>query len=246
MEERLTKKELREKRRLEFTKQEEAQERTEKVKKIAIWAGVALLLIGSVWGLFKLANKPSLTSSQTEIVKAPPLTQEDITKGNKDAKIVLIEYSDFQCPACGYYYPIAKQLTEEYKDKILFAYRFFPLRQIHQNAMSSSQAAYAAHLQGKFWEMHDMLFESQKDWSESSDAKDIFISYAKKLNLNEEQFKKDMESDEALKVINNQYSAGAQAGINSTPTFFLNGVKIQNPQAYEAFKSLIESKLKTQ
>ncbi len=162
MEEHLTKQELREKRKLEYLKQQDAQKRSEKVKKIAIWAGVALLLVGSVVGLFKLANKPSVLSSQTEVVKAPPLTKEDITKGNREAKIILIEYSDFQCGACAYYHPLVKQLTEEYEDEILFSYRFFPLRQIHPNAMPSSQAAYAAHLQGKFWEMHDMLFENRK------------------------------------------------------------------------------------
>lgn len=243
MEERLTKQELREKCKLEYLKQQDAQKRSENVKRMAIWAGVALLLVGSVVGLFKLANKPSVLSSQTEIVKTPPISEEDITKGNKKAKMVLIEYADFQCPACGYYYSFIKQLSEEYKDKMLFAYRFFPLRQIHSNAMPSSQAAYAAHLQGKFFEMHDMLFENQKEWSDSSNAKNIFTSYAQKLGLNEEKFKKDMESNDALRVIDNQYSVGAQAGVNSTPTFFLNGELIQNPKDYASFKELIDKLL---
>lgn len=213
------------------------------MKTFAIWTGVALFLVASVWGLLKLADKPSTLGSSTQSIQAPEITESDVTRGNKKAKVVLIEYSDFQCPACAYYHSLVKQLTDKYKDRMLFAYRFFPLRQIHKNAVSSSQAAYAAHLQGKFWEMHDLLFENQTDWSDSGNAKDIFESFAKELGLNEEKFKQDMDSSETVRIINSQYSVGAQAGVNSTPTFFLNGELIQNPQSYEDFKKLIQAKL---
>ena len=109
--------------------------------------------------------------------------------------------------------------------------------------MISSLAGYAAREQNKFWEMHDMLFQTQNSWANSQKARETFIDYAKKLNLDIDKFTKDIDSGEAKNFINDTYSKGLAIGVNSTPTFFINGSKIQNPQTYNDFKSQIENEI---
>ncbi|MDO8658840.1 MAG: thioredoxin domain-containing protein [Candidatus Levybacteria bacterium] len=237
--EKLTKKEKKELRKTEYQEQLEKEQRKKLINQIGIWGGIVAVIILSVLGLIKLANTPSSTNSTITPAK---VSKTDIAIGNKNAKTVLIEYSDFQCPACAYYHPILKQLLSDFNGKILFVYRFFPL-QTHKNAMISSGAAYASSLQGKFWEMHDMIFENQNSWAESTDAQSVFVSYAEKLKLNTDKFKKDINSDSTKKFINDQAQEGINIGVNSTPTFFLNYKQIK-PQGYEDFKTLIQNELK--
>ncbi len=149
----------------------------------------------------------------------PPLTADDVSMGTQNAKVTLVEYADFQCPACGYYYPLTKQLEQDFKGKVRFVYRFFPLSS-HQFGMLSAQAAYAALLQGKFWEMHDMLFANQKDWAAATDARPIFVDYAKKLGLNMQKFQQDMDAASTTTFLNKEEQTALDAGVNSTPTFF--------------------------
>lgn len=174
-------------------------------------------------------NQPSLSVNA--------IVASDQIKGNPEAKTVLMEYSDFQCPACGAYSPIVKQIVEESKDKIVFAYRHFPLSQ-HRNAEAAALAAEAAGKQNKFWEIHDLIFEKQADWSESRNAEELFIKYAAELNLNIGQFKNDLILKEIKDKVKNDLRSGEEAGVNATPTFFLNGKKIA-PRSYEEFKQLI-------
>ncbi len=157
--------------------------------------------------------------------------------------VKIVEFSDFQCPACGAYYPILKKLTEEYGDRITFIYRHFPLRRIHRNADASAAAAEAAGLQGKFWEMHNMIFDNQKSWSEERNPDDIFAGYANAIGLDKERFLADYESEAVADRIDADYEDGLALRVNSTPTFFVNGVKIQNPRGYDAFKALIDAEL---
>ncbi|OGH37853.1 MAG: hypothetical protein A3B44_01170 [Candidatus Levybacteria bacterium RIFCSPLOWO2_01_FULL_38_21] len=187
-----------------------------------------------------MANSPQISSTSSE--KLPQVSKEDPATGNPNAKVILVEYSDFQCPACAAYHSLVKQLLSEYNGKIYFVYRYFPLA-THQNAMISAQTAYAASLQDKFWEMHDMLFQTQDSWAKSSKAREAFVDYAKKLNLDINKFKTDLESDKGKNFINDTYNKGLAIGINSTPTFFINGVKIQNPRTYDDFKKLIENEI---
>ena len=150
--------------------------------------------------------------------------------------MTLIEYSDFQCPACGSYFPVVERLLLE-NPQIRFVYRHFPLQQ-HVNAFAASQAAEAAGKQGKFWEMHETLFTNQTAWETSKTAKTIFEGYASDLGLDMEEFMNDYSSEEIKDKINADLKSGLKAGINSTPTFYLNGNKIQ-PNGYEEFKKLI-------
>lgn len=241
MAEKLTKREKKEQKRVEYQEIIARQKRNETFKKFGIWGGAALLLILSVWGLIAVAN--STPNKSNGEITAPPVTTEDITIGSDSAKVKLTEYADFQCPACAAYHPVVTQILTEYDGKVQLAYRFFPLRQIHQNADISARAAYAAHKQGKFREMHNLLFENQSSWANEQDPRKIFEGYAKEIGLDVEKFKTDMDSDEAKDRVADSFSQGNNIGVNSTPTFFLNNKKIELPGTYDNFKKLIENEL---
>ena len=208
-----------------------------------IW-GVALAAVsGSVFGLIILVkNSKSLNQFGSLVV---PVTEADRSKGPANAESVLVEYSDFQCPACKNYYPILKQLNEEFGGKLKFVYRHFPLSQIHANAKLAAYAAEAAGEQGKFWEMHDWLFEHQDDWAKKSagETANDFISFTQSLGLDEEKFKKDLDSEEIKRMVDESYNGGIGAGVNSTPTFFLNGKKLVQPRSSEEFKKVINDSI---
>ena len=199
---------------------------------------VLILVIGVV-----LTNSSTVTTKidpqtlQTEMV----IQVSDWVKGPENAKATLIEYSDFQCPACASYFPLINQAVDEFKDGLRVVYRHYPIREIHQNAQLSAQAAEAAGKQGKFWEMHDKLFDFQSAWSESGNAKEMIIGYAQDMDLNTDQFRTDLDSSEVADNVQSDYQSGLRLGISSTPTFFLNGTRIKNPGTYEELKSLIQS-----
>ena len=170
------------------------------------------------------------------------IRSDDWVKGNPKAAVRLIEYSDFQCPACGSYYPLVKELAEEYGDRVAFVYRHFPLATIHRNAFSAAIAAEAAGRQGDFWGMHDTLFEKQAAWGESSNPEELFAGYAADLDLDAERFRTDSVDSSLTRV---ERDAMNGLALNSTPTFFLNGVKIANLRSLEEFKTQIEAALAT-
>ncbi|MDE1970595.1 MAG: thioredoxin domain-containing protein [Patescibacteria group bacterium] len=208
------------------------------LKRVSFWTFVILLLGGGVYGIIKLGD--ASPSSQAAFLVAP-VSSQDLVMGSSTSRVVLIEYSDFQCPACGAYYPLVKQITSEYQGRIQFVYRNFPLPQ-HKNAKLAIAAAYAADKQGRFWEMHDALFEHQPSWAESNNAEALFITYAGDLHLNVTQFTSDLHSPEIQQRVDSDYEQAVKAGINSTPSFFLDGARIQ-PQNYDAFKSAIDKEL---
>lgn len=143
--------------------------------------------------------------------------------GNKDAKVVLIEYGDYQCPGCGDAYPIIKQVTEKYKGQLAFVFRNFPLVTMHPNARAAAAAAEAAGLQGKFWEMHNKLYENQSDWENLTGAErtDKFTEYATSFGLDKTKFLKDLTSDAVAKKIDFDVALGNKAGVSSTPSIYV-------------------------
>ncbi|QQG41261.1 MAG: thioredoxin domain-containing protein [Candidatus Woesebacteria bacterium] len=161
---------------------------------------------------------------------------------NSSAQLTLVEFGDYQCPACGIFNPLTKQIITEFAGKVNYVFRNFPLNQ-HANAPISSFAAEAAGLQGKFWEMHDKLFETQQSWSTSTDAKSIFIGYAKDLGLDVNQFKTDIDSQKVKDKVKKDSDDGYLVALNATPTFYLNGVKLELPANYDDFKKIIQSAL---
>jgi protein-disulfide isomerase len=165
-------------------------------------------------------------------------------KGTSPAGVTLIEYGDFECPACGAYYPLLKQLFEQYKDTVVFQFRHFPLDQQHQNARAGSRAAEAAGNQGKFWEMHDKLYEGQRDWSGVSNPSAIFESYAQSIGLDMDRYRKDFPTKELNAIINADIVEGQKIKANSTPTFVLDGVKIDNPREVATFQKVLDDAIK--
>lgn len=197
---------------------------------------VVIVIVAALVGIFAVTGKKDENSSTTSSASA----SEHIV-GNKESKVKLVEYGDFQCPACKSYYPIIKQIKETYGDRISFQFRHFPLSQIHNHAVLGSRAAEAAGKQDKFFEMHDLLYQNQDTWSPSSNPTPIFEGYAQQLGLNMDQFKSDMSSAAVLDIINADMRAGQALGVNSTPTFVLNDKKIEkSPTSIDEFKKLID------
>ncbi|MBI5733240.1 DsbA family protein [Candidatus Jorgensenbacteria bacterium] len=232
----LTKQERRELRRQEKEQFVKGLQHKRLTKRVLLWLVVVIVIGGAVWGMVRLGTGGE-SSQPSSLVDTASLL--DWSKGDKEGKVILVEYSDFQCPACGTYYPFVKQLVQEYSNKIKFVYRHFPLPN-HRNARSAAEAAEAAGKQEKFWEMHDILFENQREWSERIGAKEIFEKYAKTLELDLERFKTDLALKEIKEKVENNYQSGIKSGVNATPSFFLNGKKIQNPRSYDEFRIIIE------
>lgn len=144
-------------------------------------------------------------------------------KGNLESEIRLVEYSDFQCPACKNAAPALQELVDNYGDQFVLEYRHLPLRSIHPNAQLAAQAAEAAGIQGKFWEMHDILFENQSEWGQSFNPERFFRTYALELGLNEDRFRFDLESDVVKDAVNADADEAQQLRIPGTPGFVFNG-----------------------
>ena len=165
-----------------------------------------------------------------------PVNSNDHIKGKKNAPVVLVEYGDFECPYCRQAYPIVKDVQEIEGNKLKFVFRNFPLSETHPHALHAAYAAEASAKQGKFWEMHDLLFENQ----EALEDHDLF-SYAKKLNINLRQFDKDMKSEKTAKDVGNDFLSGVKSGVNGTPTFFINGIRFDEPCERDLLIEAIES-----
>ena len=166
-------------------------------------------------------------------------------KGNPDAAVTLTEYSDFQCPACGQFYPVVKDVLDRYGDQIAFEYKHFPLISIHQYAVVAAKAAEAAGQQGKFFEMHDTLFENQTVWSKSANPTVCFVQYAEEIGLDVGLFKRHMKSSLIADKIDESYREARDRNLTSTPSFFLNGQYLSpdNFKTMEGFVAAIESAL---
>lgn len=199
------------------------------------WIIFALICVFTLGGLVLFSKKDSVDVASIDPSKAISETQTaigDHVYGNKASEVVVIEYGDFQCPACGGAYPNLKQIKETYKDSIAFIFRNFPLTAIHPNALAASTAAEAAGLQGKFWEMHDHLYETQTAWSniEASKRTDIFVGYAKSLGLDTEKFKTDLSDPKVSAKIRRDQSIGKELNISSTPTVYFGKEKLSTEE----------------
>lgn len=206
--------------------------------KTFIWIGaVIIILVGlMIWGV-----KGSSVGATFDVGKVSPI---DNVKGNASSTVTVIEYSDFQCPACRTYYSVMRQMMAEFGGEVAFVYRHFPLNGIHANAELAARAAQAAGKQGKFWEMHDLLFEKQDEWAKTENVQSLFESYAELLGISVEQFKTDWTSGEVKDFVKSQRVGAIKLGLQGTPTFFVNGKQIQNPSSVEQFRSIIQAALR--
>jgi protein-disulfide isomerase len=195
------------------------------------WIIFIVVCIGVLGGLVFLSRQEKADVADTDQNKILAATAAsgniaDHTLGDPNSKVTLIEYGDFQCPYCGTAHPNVKKITEEYGSKIAFVFRNYPLPAIHANAKSAASAAEAAGLQGKYWEMHDKLYENQSQWQDLSTEQRTsqFVEYAKMVGVTDtEKFKTDMGGSDVSKKINFDLALGNKAKVTGTPAFFLNG-----------------------
>lgn len=208
---------------------------------------MAAIVIGGigliVWGGANKNAPVDIADPDIDVTELTAIAPDDHTKGPENAPVVLIEYLDMECEACRAYYPLVKQLEQEYPDDLLVVKRYFPLPG-HRNGMTAALAVEAAAQQGKYNEMHDLLFEQQPNWGEKAVANpSLFVAYAEQIGLDMEQYQTDVASDETRARVERDVESGLALGARGTPTFILNGKRIDNPQGYEAFIALIEAEL---
>src|SRR5579862_7735455 len=163
-------------------------------------------------------------SDDDRAVLTMPVGARDHIQGAAQATLTLVEYGDYECPHCGRAYPIVKEVQERMGAALRFVFRNFPLTEAHPHAEHAAEAAEAAAAQGRFWEMHDMLYEHQ-DALEDEDL----VRYAKSLHLDVTRFVKEMEAGAYLERVRADFSSGVRSGVNGTPTFFINGARHDGP-----------------
>ncbi len=193
-----------------------------------------------VGGIFLLSKGGNSSQQNTPAANPKLLVREDSYQtSSTSAQVTIVEFGDYECPACGQVNPVIKQLIKDYQDKINFVFRNYPLPQ-HKNASVAALAAEAAGAQGKFWEMHDKLYETQNNWSQSDKPLDIFADYAKSMNLDVDKFKSDVSSKKYQDKINQDVSDGNNLNITATPTFYINGIVLPGVPSESQFKSAID------
>lgn len=171
----------------------------------------------------------------------PVSSKRDHIQGKSSAPVTLVEYGDYECPYCGQAYLIVKEIQQQLKDQLRFVFRNFPLTQVHPHAQQTAEAAEAAGVQKKFWDMHDLLYENQQ-------ALDYYhlVEYASILDLDIERFNNDLFSHAYAGRVREDFISGVRSGVNGTPTFFVNGVRYNYSWDYETLSdrliSIIEQK----
>jgi len=187
---------------------------------------VLVAAVGGAW-VFKRSSRQA-TNSNSNINTGSPGAEPSgaeppWVRGNPKAPVTVEEFADFQCPSCGYYYPELKKIESEFGDKLRVIFRERPLVPPHEHALIAAQAAEAAGLQNRFWEMHDKLYENQKAWSEASDLVPIFVDYAKQIGLDTDRFMKDLNGEVVATRIFQDGKRAHALNITATPTFYVNG-----------------------
>jgi len=221
-----------------------------------IFSAVIVLVFGGLIVYSRLSNPAANIGSidTNSIIAASDDNGQiaDHVYGTTDSKVVFVEYGDFQCPSCGGAHPQIKTILEEYKDRITFVFRNFPLTTIHPNARVAAAAVEAAGLQGKYWEMHNLVFESQSEWKDLSgtDRTTRFADYASDLQLDKDKFLSDLAGSQVSKKISFDQAIGKKVGVKATPTFMINGENIPEATANAVvqgstteLKALLDQKL---
>ena len=153
----------------------------------------------------------------------PPVSEQDHTRGAVNAQVQILEFGDYQCPHCGIAEPYVEKIYQDFGSVVSISFRNFPLADMHEYAMPAACAAEAASLQGKFWEMHDLIFANQDRLSSN-----LFIEIADSLGLDIQKFETDMNRETVINKIKNDFESGAKSGVNGTPSFYINGQKFES------------------
>ena len=164
----------------------------------------------------------------------PPISPRDHSKGSEDAPITLVEYADYQCPYCGMAHPVIKRLQKSLGKRLRFIFRNFPLTRSHPYALIAAQAAEAAALEGKFWEMHDLIFENQEDLQPEA-----LPAWARQIGLEESKFAKGFTDSKVKARIEEDYTSGLESGVDGTPSFFINGIKFDGEADFDSLRSAL-------
>jgi len=206
------------------------------LKNILIAVGSIITTFVLLFIIYKFTNAPVRTEfPEINIVKT-----QDHKKWNLQSKNIIVEYSDYVCPACNSLHSFLNEMGKTATPDAQLVFRHFPLYQVHPVSFNAAYAAEAASIQDKFWEMSDLLFNNQAEWSKLAQPEPYFINLAKKLNLNLDKFKKDMISQAVKDRVQTDLSEGEKIGINSTPSFFLNGKRIE-VNNIEELKTLLKN-----
>lgn len=217
-------------------------------KEAKILVGITIAtILALVGGSFFFSKKDATPVTATA---APVVTDMSLligenphVKGAENPSVTIVEFGDFQCPACAASFPVTQELEKEYAGKVKFIFRHFPLAQ-HENAYDAARASEAAAAQGKFWEMHDKLYETRDTWGEKKDAVTQFEGFAKEIGLNMEQFKKAFSEKSYDAIIQKGLTDGTTLGVNATPTFFINGKKMSGVFTLNEWKNLLADFIK--
>ena len=206
---------------------------------IIIGTVLVLVVAGGSW--FYTSRKEIGASGTTGTAGAQPPHM----LGPADARVRIEEFGDFQCPSCGTLHPVLKKLESEYDSRVALTFREFPLAPIHPNALEAARAAEAAGLQGRFWEMHDRLYDYQAAWSDSKDVRSVFAQYAVDLGLDAERLRRDMDSQVVKERLAADQRRAVSLGVTGTPTLFINGREVAADALTEkGLRALIEAALK--
>jgi protein-disulfide isomerase len=168
-----------------------------------------------------------------------PVSEKDHAQGGGAASCVLVEYGDYQCPSCGEAYPIVKRLQKHFGDRLTFVFRNFPLTQIHPWAEPAAEVAEFAAQHGKFWEMHDLLYENQSNLGET-----LFAKLAATLALPDSELEKAVAEHSYLARVRSDFTGGVRSGVNGTPTFFIAGQRHNGAYDFDALSDAIEAEIK--
>ncbi len=195
------------------------------MKNLALLFGTLIVTIAVVVGVAVLLVQKTKAPQQAQ---DPSFVLGDgrLQKGNPDAPITIVEFSDLQCPACRAVQPIVSAVLSQASSSARLVFRHFPLESIHKNALSAAIASEAAANQGKFWQYHDILYEKQEEWEKVEDPRELFRSYAKTLGLNEDRFVSDMAKNIGEQFVRKDQQDGTALGIPGTPTFYVNNVRV--------------------
>lgn len=205
-----------------------------------------------LWGLAAIIASLALFVGYRQFMKGRPtppatdplaVTDSDWKRGAIAPELYLIAYEDLQCPACKAYEPVVKRILETFPTQLGLVFRHYPLTRTHPNAFAAAAAAQAAGEQGKFFDLTDLLYEHQSDWAPLPNPEGKFEEYAKQLNLNIDEWNTARNSSRVKDVIKAQQKVGDTLGVQGTPTFFLNGKKLENPQSIEEFRAIVQQAL---
>jgi protein-disulfide isomerase len=175
-------------------------------------------------------------SDQERSTLSLPVGARDHAEGPEDAPVTLVEYGDYECPHCGRAYPIVKRIQDQLGSRLRFVFRNFPLAEIHPHAQHAAEAAEAAGAQGRFWEMHDALFEHQGALGDRHLAQ-----YAAAIGLDEGRFQRELSDHTHARRVREDFSSGVRSGVNGTPTFFINGVRHDDGWDFETLMTALDA-----